>query len=731
MPVFKDHVSFGDELLKAARRRVADIGSHDLSDFEIDELAARYLQTHPSSLNAKPIAAAAPLGSLEWTELYRDTKFSVESVNRKLGVMEGKVAALSRNMMGSLLEMQRETDSLLSEVSEQSIRINGNYDLVHLNSAVRGMDMPLPQNDDSWNKDFKTEYELPAESGMAVMPSNGFTLPIRESVSVPIVDAVVIDEKTDVGESVQPLVSNSPKNVFLPNRVFRHVIARASHDDSARLYKEKTSQDEYPYSCTASCTVQIELPGSIAVNRVDIVPAGASALSVSKIEYVNQAGEEVELTTSVLSSDTGLVVLFSPIFAKYLSVTFEQYAPVTREPVDIEDPRESFMVSFLEGAGFSTRLASSSQNVSGRVYDFSIESISVSFVKYRNFGAFRSHALSVNSPLGLDLSVDVEAILPPSERDAYGNVVTLPEGRVLYESYIGAELKASDGRDRLNTLIPVPDTYPWQVEFLAPIGAEAKVKLFPDLRWEIDKSFLNYAADRFGSWVIFNTKEAHGLSVGDTIQIVAPLDSGVSGSYEVAQVLADDSFTVLITAFDSPPTYYVFDDSQAYFFTEVPDDPIEVYDGTSLLIFGSDYEISLDAGTTWHSVWPVSGSYEYLYRSALAGNFRIKFADKNPASLYWIKYRVLPNQKLIPDGKCFLKNGHVMFAPWTEAVQGTFSTVILFRTNTLHPYVTSILREYSLRVQEYKANKRFFSLPMKRRLIARKTRRGLNVTQRH
>lgn len=711
MSRFKDKVNFGSEILEAARKRVADIGKHDLSDKDIDDQAAKYLSSHTESVSIFDVESGVPLSSLTRTEQLRDIKFSVEGLNRRTKVLDEKIVSFSKDSFSSLSEIQREANSLASEVSEQEIRILGNYDKVHLNTANRGMDMQLAQDDKQWTKDFKTGFSFLEHQAMHTIVGAGFTFPIREQAYTPIISATIVDEETDTGDTITPLISSPPENIFLSDKVFRYAVVRTDYDVTSRLYKQQTTIDDYPYSCVSSCAIQLDLPNSIAVNFIEIEPIAGSSVSVSKVKYLNEAGEEIELVTSTLSSETNLYLIFSPIYTRYLKIVFQQYAPIARTDVAIEDKNSSLNL-LLEGAGFQTILPESISSIKGRVYDFSLKNIKTGFIAYENAGLFRSKPILVNNPLSVDLSVEVEATMPPSERDPYGNIITLPDGRILYEAYIGAKLETNDGASRLDALIPVPDSYPWQTEFLFPVGSSAKAKLFPDLRWSSSKLQI-VAGGVAEPFYTFHTTTPHNLSSGSTVNFIG--SHKLNGSYSVAGIITPTVFYIDLGVLPAELEATLdLSDCTLYLSLGITSAPIDIYKGPELLSIGSNYQISLDAGSNWHSDWPVGGEFEYLYRVPVAGNFRIRFINKDPSALYWIKYRVLRNQRLLSDNSVYLKNGKVMFGLYPESISGTLNTVIVFRTNTLYPYVTPILREYSLKIQESKAFKLRKSLPSKR-----------------
>ena len=74
---------------------------------------------------------------------------------------------------------------------------------------------------------------------------------------------------------------------------------------------------------------------------------------IESISYLNESGEEVELTEVELPNEVELNVLFEPVRTRFLKVRFRQYAPVTRQHYDAADIRVRELNKLLRGAGFS------------------------------------------------------------------------------------------------------------------------------------------------------------------------------------------------------------------------------------------------------------------------------------------------------------------------------------------------------------------------------------------
>jgi len=136
------------------------------------------------------------------------------------------------------------------------------------------------------------------------------------------------------------------------------------------------------------------------------------------------------------------------------------------------------------------------------------------------------------------------------------------------------------------------------------------------------------------------------------------------------------------------------------------EDPIEVYEDERLLVLGVDYSVSLDDKSTWYDYFlgPGEDSYLHLNQRAKAGRFYVRVHNRNPNAIYWIKYRIKRHQALSACELIRLKNGRVIFDKSLRDTFGTLQTVFIFRTNSTNPYITPILREYVLKVQEKKTD---------------------------
>ena len=498
---FKNGVSFSGEMLDAARKRVSDIDHLSQKSTAVDRLATQFLD-RASALVPPKIRAGTPVLSIPQTTYLKDRKFQVAVVNAQCNILGELVKMSAKDTFAKLKSLQSEVIVLNNEVDEANIKLLGSWSKVHLNTFIRRMDFQLQYEDKSWLEDFKSSYPYPERLMMRVLPGAGATLPIKGSSlesdglrEVIIRDAYLVDEKTDFGDTRQPIVSTPARNIFLKNKTFRHIIVRREHDASSRKYKLKTSEalgyDSFPHNCVSTCTVQLELANVVLLNYIEIVPLGASAVTIKEIRYLNESGEEVALNYVDISTETNITLLTEPVYARHVTFTFEQYAPVTKSTITVGDQRVISINKVIDSmGGWTNRLGEvATETVSGRVYDFSIENINLFLASYENKGFFRSLPIEVSSPIGLSFLKEVESIVPVDILSTYGqSSVYLPDGKVLQEAYVGARLSSKrTGAVLLDSIIPVPDTYPTQLEFLSPIGNDCRVKLFPDLRWTIDE----------------------------------------------------------------------------------------------------------------------------------------------------------------------------------------------------------------------------------------------------
>lgn len=689
MPRFKDKLDGASLLFQAALRRVQDREHETLDPKEADRLARQMLQ---SGDIAQPpaVVPGQVLSSAQFRKYVKDSKFTVNLLNGQVSLLEEQIGFSNRDSFGTLNDIQQEALALDSSVTEEEARIYGNYTTVHFNSFVRAQDSQLETTDPSWFVDYKTGLPFLPENLSRVIPGSGLTLPVRSSVVIPVVDAYLVSEETDYGDSADPITSSSPRNVFLPGKVFRHVIVKREFDNTGRTYARSA----------ATLAITLVLGAPQLINQLLIKPSGHSTVEIEELSYLNETGEEVTLDSLAVAAETNTLLLFEPVRTRYLKVRFRQSAPVAKGAVVVGDQRVAAINDILAGAGFTSLLDESSEEIQGRVYDFSIEQMEVSLTSYEPIGVFRSQPVEVENPLGLSLDRSIEAIRVSTDLRNYGIDFVAPEGEVLQEAYIGVELKDQLGNLVVKDLIPVPDSTPWQREFITVSGAYSRVKLFPDInhalrRFKVDKIV------EFGSYLVITTAEDHGLAATDEIVAMGRADHPFTGTYTVVAVTSATQFWVAadtgsgvydLTAGEIPYIYI--------YKVGAEEEPFEVLEDGEVLEIGTDYQISLDRGATWLDDFPFGDDYLDLFVAPRSGDFLVRLTNPKSDRLYWIVYKPERNQFLGTTNKILLKNGRVVFSKSLQGSTGTLTTVLVSRGDSVNQYLTPVTLFYTLKVRE-------------------------------
>jgi len=696
----KDGFKASKYVRRAAERRAADEKHVQVGQADLDLRTKVVLSQRGPSTAIPPLAPGQVMDSVSWVEFIKDSKMTMGTISSQSGALGAEIQQNSLKGFAILDDLQREAAALDAAVTEEEVKVTDRYSTVHFNSFVRAQDAPLAASEPQWLIDYKTGLPFLSDNMSSMLSNTGVTLPVRFDASTPIVDVALVGEGTDVGDTRWPIVSTNPNNLLRDDRVFRHVVIRTDHDDTSRKYNYTPSY----------CTLQLELSSLQLINRLTVRPVGHSAVYVDNISYLNESGEEVDLSQLELGSETELTVLFEPIRTRYLNVRFRQYAPVTRAAYDTGDLRTREINKLLRGAGFSQLLDENSERIQGRVYDFSLQSVAVGLRAYENLGVFRSQPVSARAPLGVAYSDVVETIQVTSDSKTYGESYFLNEGEVLLERYLGLDLVGPNKEQSLHELVPIPDGVTVQREFLPIFNGEAKCKLFPDLQWNIDKLLVSDITWASG-WASIEFQEPHELGAVSPSIITDKLVVVGGPGEELGQfnfstiewyVLSETIIVAKPAEFTGPASLsfpgskilpYVFVDATRAV-------PLTAYKGASQLTLGTDYEISLDSGSTWLTSWPSGRAWLAIESRARAGQFKIRFLAADPDGLYWINYRYARNQQLSRKPGVLLRNSRVVFDRRFLDSSGTITTVIVSRADSVNPYLTPVLLSYLLRVRE-------------------------------
>ena len=488
---YKDRIDFLPSLLKASISRINDTDDPIQSESLLNQTALLYLNNKGSTSPSNYLSEFVRSSGAKERIYLKDFKFAVNALNSKINSTVDFARLNSKDIFSTLYEIQRQVYKLDVEVGEAEIKMLNGFSKVHLNTFVRQLDSHLQYRDKSWITDFKTSFSYPEKYLLHLLPSSGVTLPRKHEVSVPIIDAYIVDEYTDVGDTLTPVISTSPRNVFLKNKIFKHILVRKNFDETSRKYKSKTLYDNYPYSATSQLALELVLPNVCMINYLKVNPVNAAAFNIKDIIYLNEAGEQVSIVTQSIDSDLFATYLFEPIYTKNLRVIFEQASTVTKTTSIIGDMERQAIADLLEGAGFTAEINADTEEISGRWYDFSIKNIEVGEIGYENKGIYRSKSIKTSSPIGFEINRYMEAITPEELFSEYYKTITLPEGKALSEAYVGVRLLNKQGGRVVDSLVPVADSYPTQIEFLDFLHTDARVKLFPDLEWHLNDNCIN------------------------------------------------------------------------------------------------------------------------------------------------------------------------------------------------------------------------------------------------
>ena len=689
---FKTEITNRTPLERAARKRVLDEGFNDLTEEQIQLRIAQYL-TLQTRRKSPGMTSGEVMLSHSFRDFLRDSKFFVHMNNGHLSALDKEIRNSASQGFGVLADIQKEAEALNSLISEEEIKLLGNYDQVHFNAFVRQTDMGLNFTNKRWLVDYKTSHAFLVDNISDILPGAGVTLPVRETVRVPIIGATLIGEETDVGDSRKPIVQNDVRNVFLPDKVWRYVIIRHEHIKNSRKFNFSAS----------TVAIQLKLPNLQLVNFLNLEPISQRGLKIDELGYVNEAGETVELDTFQVNVETNQILLFEPVRTRYLKIRLKAMAPMTKTEYNAIDWSTKEINDILRGSGWSHLLPEKDDIVQGRVFDFSLKSISTGLRIYEPLGVYRSRPTKVKSPLGVSISERSASISVSSAQRSYGVDFALPDGVVLNEYYLGVRLRRPGGRVAMNDLVPIPDSYPIQREFMPLVGSETKAKLFPDMLWNIEKvsvTEIEHGTDVVNPSVKVTTSEPHGFADGDQVTVLGGTDYSLNGDYEIFAVTGD-SFEFRVSALNSDQLVDGNTLPKVYAYKETDQsDPIVFNLENDTLTVGTDYEISLDGGSTWQATFPRGADYITALTDPQAGNFKIKLVNPQYDRLYWIEYRPLKNQKLSKDGLVTLKNGRVVFSPTLADTKGSISTVIVSRADNSNPQVTPVVLFYALKVRE-------------------------------
>lgn len=208
------------------------------------------------------------------------------------------------------------------------------------------------------------------------------------------------------------------------------------------------------------------------------------------------------------------------------------------------------------------------------------------------------------------------------------------------------------------------------------------------------------------------TLSDHKLTTGDEFAIVSH-PSSVGGVHVVSAVISPNIFQIkrlngavhsllgLKQNADPEEKIDLSFENISCLNKSFTENSINVFSNGMLLKLGVDYYLSMNKGSDWFATIPVDSTYEDFLAKSTAGEFYIMVKPGVGDGAFSIKYNVKRNQYLEPSRLIYLKNGRITCSSKLRGSSGTLRALIVSRTRSLHPYITPILENYKLCVQEH------------------------------
>lgn len=688
----KNVVDFGSSVEKALDRFVKDRENVELDSREVTGFKS-IKRIIPVERLLPQLLPAAPISSNKLVEYLREAKLRVNVLGQQSSILDNEIRSASVDFWSTLDDVQNELKALDSDIQEEEIKAEDKFQQVHYNAFNRPIDTAA--RDIRQQVDPKTGLPFLLDQGLHLLPGAGLTLPVTSEERVFIRDIILLDEETDVGDTPVPLIKTDPRNLLDPDLAFRYVICRKVYDATGRLYNFTES----------TCRLLVQLGHIQLINHINIRPASHSPLLVKAIEYLNDSGEKITLDLDVLSLDGNLDILLEPIRTNNLYITLVQYAPVEQTEIITGDIRRTEINKALIGAGWEQTLDNSSETLKVKVYDFSLESLTIRLRTYKQAGFFTSQKIQLDKPLSFSLAVATETIKISSTQGTYGSTYFLPEGTVLYETYAHVFLEDQIHRHQIRTSFPIPSLKEVQTELMPIIGGESPTCFVPDFFYSAFKRRVKEATYA-GNYVTVELEEAHGLTLGvvyaDELELFVGRErpdynfvsiewEAITGtSLQLTRPTAS-AITGTVTENDTP---------RGWLMRGLSSEPFSVYKEETKLVLGTDYTYSIDDGVTWKDEILTLSEFAELKETLFAGSFRIKLVRPDYDRYYWCTYKRANTQYLHKNKLFLLKKNSVLVDKKLRSLKGAIQTMIILRADSRIPYLSSVIHNYKLKVRQ-------------------------------
>jgi hypothetical protein len=683
---------------KAARRRAADTPHVEIEEKRLDSLEQRTIELKSLLEAQRSIRGGGLMTSASEVNFIKNAKYQAALMADKTNTLGERIQHNVHEGFSIIEGIERSLASLESDIKESELEFKNGYTKVHFNSFVRHIDMDEDFETTPVRRDPKTDIPYISSSICEIVPGVGVTLPLLHEESIAFIDASLVSEGTDRGDTENPLIQTSPRNVLLPNGLFRYYIVKREFDETSRLYK----------AGDVTCTLQLELSGLQLINTLVIEPVSSSSIFLTNLKCVSDNGTEITIEIEPQELIKKTTLLFGAIRARYIIFTFKQYAPVERTQISMGNSYAEKFNELLESSGLTPTLSESKELVYGAAYDFSLKSIKGFFREYNSTGVFTSGPIRAKNLISLSLNENTETPSYVEDQYLYGNTIETPS----IERYVHADVKTPTGQLCVTGLIPLRDSSNLQNESLPLFGKISRLKFFPDIYKDLSKG--RCTATYNGSlnlWVVTCADGIPGLSSKTTGVLYTDSDLRFIGA-DGSELVAGPANYVKLTAtslwvapFGTGNRDRITSVSLPYlygFFVSEQTNSIVVSDSGAELVLGTDYQLSFDRGSTWVSVLPWGVA---TLGQEMAGDVWVKFLSPDYTERYSVEYPVLKNQWLEQTKTFRMKNYRITVAPEKKHNICSLRSVYVIRASSESTYYTPVIQNYSLNLRELNVNK--------------------------
>lgn len=686
----KTTVNFKNTVDKAIGNYAQDREHTDVDQATLNELKSLRRALPPQRLLPQ-LLPNSPINSNRMTDYIREAKLRINVIGSQSSILANEINSASTDFWSTLDRVQQEVKSIDSDIQEQEIKVVGKFQEVHYNAFTRPIDMASKAS--KLIADPKTN--LPIRSHLNAIHGVGLTLPLANEERLFIRNISIVDENTDVGDSNIVLMQNDPNNLLDPDLHFKYVVGRRAYDTTGRLYNYTES----------TLKLLIELSHIQLLNHINIRPVSHTALFVKTIDYLNESNELVSLDITNLGLDSNLDILIEPIRTNKLMITLVAYAPVEIGNIQTGDLRKDILNKLLDGAGWNLRVDNHNEIIQARVYDFSLEAIAIRLRSYEQSGYFISKPIKVEKPLSFSTTVDTETIKINSVHQDYNTTYFLPENTVLHETYTELALHDRFRQRQLHCTIPIPSKKLSQTE-LIPLMADIGLPSFvPDIFFSSFKRRIR-SATYAGQYVFTELEQEHGITEGiiytDLIEVFFGMQYPNRNFFSI-QWEAVSPTMLAFKRNDSILEFGLISENitpKGVVLRTLGSSPFSVHAEEYELELGKDYVYSLDNGQSWLGELISLRDFASLREVLFAGCFQIKVLDPDYDKYYWCAYKRAATQYLSPNKLFLLKDNTIIFDKSLRELSGTLQTMVILRSDSRMPYLSSVIHNYKLKVRE-------------------------------